>query len=319
MAFDIATTTPATTASGTTHSITLPSHQSGDLLVAIYGVASQTGQSDTINTGSSTSGWTAAQEVRLGTAKGIIVWKVADSGSEVLVMSCNYSKQAAQHVYRIRNFSGTPSFGTGVAAASSTPNPPRCPPGTAELTSAEYLWIVSCVPQQYGITAAPTDFTDLASVSPPGSSNVGCGSARRLYTGTSLDPGAFSITGSNNWAAHTIAIAPAAGGVSVSSVSDTSLDNGQTSVTITGSGFKTSQGTGKVIISPTDNVADTSAVKQVVTTWSSDTSITFTAVRGALQTGNHYLFVVNSDGESNTSGSIVTFNGLTPIILRWNM
>lgn len=141
--------------------------------------------------------------------------------------------------------------------------------------------------------------------------------------------GALTTNGGSTSATHTVTVNGAtytagptlSGGasVAVSSVSDDTLDNGQTSVTITGSGFKTSQGSGKVIISPTDDVTDVNAVRQFVTTWSSDTSITFTAIRGTLQAGTQYLFVVNDDGDSNTTGYPVSFNGLTPIILRWNM
>ena len=149
---------------------------------------------------------------------------------------------------------------------------------------------------------------------------AGVESGRSTITG--LDAGgAFEYNGETGGTATIYVLAwfdTFGASVAVTSV-DSTLDNGQTGVTITGSGFKTSQGTGKVIISPTDDVDDVNAVKQYVTTWSSDTSITFTAIRGALQTGNHYLFVVNDDGDSNASGTVVSFNGLTPLILRWNM
>lgn len=107
--------------------------------------------------------------------------------------------------------------------------------------------------------------------------------------------------------------------VVVSSVGDTSLDDGQTGVTITGTGFPTSAGTRAVIISPTDDVDDAAAETQTVTAWTSATSITFTAVRGALNhSTNLYLFVIDNDGNSNAAGSVVQFNAIKKLKLLVN-
>jgi len=78
------------------------------------------------------------------------------------------------------------------------------------------------------------------------------------------------------------------------------------SITIPGGYFPASQGSGTVKISPTDNVADGSAVTQTVTSWA-DTSITFTTSRGVLGSGPLYLFVTNNDGAYNTPGHPVMF------------
>ena len=95
--------------------------------------------------------------------------------------------------------------------------------------------------------------------------------------------------------------------VAITSVSDSTLTNGQTGITITGTGFGASQGAGFVTISPTDDVTDASAEEQTVTAWS-DTSITFTAVRGSLAYNTTmYLFVEENGGESNASGEAVSF------------
>lgn len=95
--------------------------------------------------------------------------------------------------------------------------------------------------------------------------------------------------------------------VTIDSVSDLTLEDGQTGIEITGAAFGASQGSGKVIISPTDDVEDPDAVEQTVTSWG-DTSITFTAVREDLPFGETlYLFVINDDGDSNESGEAISF------------
>ena len=88
----------------------------------------------------------------------------------------------------------------------------------------------------------------------------------------------------------------------------------QTGILVLGTTFEASQGTGTVIISPTDDVADAGAVTQTVTAWA-DTSITITAVRGSLGTGTLYLFVTNNTGDSNASGYPVKF--VTSAKLAW--
>ena len=95
--------------------------------------------------------------------------------------------------------------------------------------------------------------------------------------------------------------------VVISDAGDETYQSGETGITITGTGFGASQGAGFVKISPTDDIADVSAVTQTVTSWA-DTSITFTAVKGSLSLDTSlYLFVENDSAESNASGHVVQF------------
>jgi hypothetical protein len=90
------------------------------------------------------------------------------------------------------------------------------------------------------------------------------------------------------------------------------------SVTITGTNFGASQGTGSVVISPTDDETDAAAVSQTVTAWA-DTSITITAVRGSLAVDtNLYLFVIPDTNDPNASGHVVQFE-YVPIVMTWAM
>ncbi len=104
--------------------------------------------------------------------------------------------------------------------------------------------------------------------------------------------------------------------VTVTNVSDTTLNDGQTSVTITGTDFQSTQGTGRVVISPTSDINNAGAVAQTVTSWG-DTSITFTAVKGSLSLNtNLYLFVENDDDVVNSTGYTVQFVGIKKLLVQ---
>lgn len=92
----------------------------------------------------------------------------------------------------------------------------------------------------------------------------------------------------------------------VSSVSPTTVTNGQTNVVITGTGFGATQGAGQVRLGTSSSNPATGAVAQTVTAWS-DTSITITVVKGALAFDTPvYLYVTNNGGQSNAAGYSVT-------------
>lgn len=95
-------------------------------------------------------------------------------------------------------------------------------------------------------------------------------------------------------------------GVTVSDAGDETYHNGDTGVIVTGTGFGASQGAGFVKISPTNNIADASAVTQSITSWA-DTSITLSALSLSSFSyfTNLYLFVQANGGSSNSSGFVV--------------
>ena len=133
---------------------------------------------------------------------------------------------------------------------------------------------------------------------------------RTGYTGTSVDWADLAVGAGAALGAQMIAfeiIASSAGTPTVTNVAPSDFEGGQVGVTITGTSFEASQGTGNVIISPSNNVADGSAVSQTETAWA-DTSITITTARGSLTYGAQmYLFVTNNSGASNASGYPVKF------------
>jgi hypothetical protein len=80
---------------------------------------------------------------------------------------------------------------------------------------------------------------------------------------------------------------------------------GQTGVAITGALFGSTQGSGRVVISPSDDIDDVDAEEQTVTSWA-DGAIAITVVLGGLDLDTGlYLFVENDSGQSNAAGFAV--------------
>jgi len=77
--------------------------------------------------------------------------------------------------------------------------------------------------------------------------------------------------------------------------SDEEFDDGDTGVTITGTTFGSTKGTGKVELGDNATYASANKVEQTTTSWG-DTSIDFTANLGTLMPGSLYLFVTNDNG-----------------------
>lgn len=85
--------------------------------------------------------------------------------------------------------------------------------------------------------------------------------------------------------------------IEISSVTPSTFADGDTGVTIAGSGFGATQGTGKVELGDSSDYATATLVAQTVTAWA-DTSIDFTVVQGALPDGQVYVFVTSDAGDT---------------------
>lgn len=113
-----------------------------------------------------------------------------------------------------------------------------------------------------------------------------------------------NVDGAVNWTHYAVALnAASEAGVTISSVSDTTLTHGQSGIVITLTGASASGNT--VIVSPTDDVEDALAVAQTITA-EGTTEITFTADLDSFDFGTLYLFVVNADSESNETGEVIS-------------
>jgi len=183
--------------------------------------------------------------------------------------------------------------------------------------------LLSSGTQQYDNSDTPSSY-DLSLYVPGGSmsntSGIRLGSVTGANTGNMYFDNFFFADAYDEPLENNLTITSytnySAGDVTITDAGDENYVNGETGITITGTNFEASQGTGAVYISPTDDIDDASKVTQTVTAWG-DTSITFTAVRGSLATSTtYYLFVKNNTGNSNTAGHAVQFS-LAPIQLKW--
>lgn len=148
--------------------------------------------------------------------------------------------------------------------------------------------------------------------------NFGAGNAAYGHEASTLETVDFtwanSFSRNNESVAWNIGPAGASGpAVTISDADDELFKVGDT-VTVTGANFEAAQGSGRVVISPTDDIDDAGAQTQVVSSWS-DTSIEFAASRGTMGVGSGlFLFVENDSGTSNVSGYAVQFEWKVEVV-----
>jgi len=87
--------------------------------------------------------------------------------------------------------------------------------------------------------------------------------------------------------------------------SDEDYDDKDTGLTITGTNFEASKGSGKVEMGDNADYATANKIEQTTTDWG-DTSIDFTANLGAQSPGSKWIFVTNNSDDKNDPGFAVT-------------
>lgn len=204
------TATSGAGANATSHTITLPTHASGDILVVLVGNDGTTGVTQTLDAGTSSAGWnnlgfiSSASTSLCGCA---VYWILCDSASENLTVTTSSGEMVSWVVYRITGGVSVDASSAGSASGGSANADP--PSHTPSGGSNKYLWIVGgswdgnvVVP-----TVAPTDFTNLTTVAHVSVAGASMGTAEREFEGSSLDPDAFT-SAAEQWAVWTIAVSP---------------------------------------------------------------------------------------------------------------
>lgn len=134
----------------------------------------------------------------------------------------------------------------------------------------------------------------------------GAGGGGGAYGGGGGGAAAGGDGGVGGSGAIIIVYTPLATGCTVTDVDgDEVILPSQTGVVITGTGFETTQGTGKVEL--WSDASGTVKVQQTVTAWGA-TSITFNVVQGSLSLGTVYLVVTSSVPNSNTPFAVQLSN-----------
>lgn len=106
-----------------------------------------------------------------------------------------------------------PEINTGVTGSSTTPNPGSSTPSWGSETNN--IWLALCARDDSvanTITAYPTNYDTAQADKNDITSALNVGGAVRIATGSSEDPGAFTISATETWIAYTVAIRPAAAG-----------------------------------------------------------------------------------------------------------
>lgn len=190
---------------------------SGDLILAFVawdGQAQSTWPTD----------WTRSQEIGAGAVGGAIGYKISN-GTETgtFTLTLNNSEQGSWRIFRITGWfgSGVPdnqnSFvasADGAAAAGAgitadaNPNPPSLDPGN--WATEDTLWFAVCmVDTSRTISVYPLADNNTADVS-GGAGGATLGVCTTNSAVSSLDPGTFTISTSDDWRTVTVAVRPAA-------------------------------------------------------------------------------------------------------------
>lgn len=293
------------TASG--RSVAYPaSTTAGNLLLLV--IANKDGS----DTASTPSGWTAPSNNTTsggagtdgttdeGTCRVSVFHKVADGtegGTNLTITVSGTNKALTARIYQFSKDAGSWSVACGIGSKDSggstaysitTASDPGIAAGDivqacTAINSDAYLYSAASFTTS-GVTYGAN--TELDDVSNPNSANL-----RYLVNQSPVSSGASSgnttfaatATGSatNAPAGPTVVvrIREEAGGLSITSVTPSSFDDGRTGIVIAGSGFGASQGSSTLTIG---------GQAQTVTAWS-DTSITFTSVRGSNSMGARSL------------------------------
>ena len=208
----VSVTATAFGTAATAHLVGLPTLNSGDLAVLLW--MSHDGGAPTTPTG-----WTQIHTFAVGSVSHSRVYtRKADGGEGATVdVVTGTNAFAAAQVYRVTGWSGTltdveMSENDG---ASENPNSPSLTP---TFGAADHVWLTvsHSIDDDETVTAYPTNYTDGVNTLSGGGTNSGpaVGSARRELNATSENPGTFTISGGETWAAITIAIPPSAAAAS---------------------------------------------------------------------------------------------------------
>jgi hypothetical protein len=171
----------------------------GDFLLVIIA------NSDAVASTNTPSGWSA---LVTGNHNPCVYYKIAAGGETTMIGTFTGSITFCAIAYRILGASSTttPAISTIASGTSTTPDSPNLAPAYGTKNT---LWISSCVIAVSGQVPGtnPTNY-NLGGI---GGSSVGTasmGAAGRALKAASEDPGAFTIAGSNDWIAYTIAVPP---------------------------------------------------------------------------------------------------------------
>lgn len=201
----IVTTSKGTLASGTSHSITLPSGTSpGDTVVVL--IAMDGAPVIAVDTGVSGINWRhMGQDANGTTVTSAMLWKIAE-GSDVLTVTTTATEEGTFYCYRISGGHVLGDVSATTANGSSTNGDP--PLLTMPSGEQNYLLITALATDaQVVASGAPSGYSNLDTQQAASSGGASISVADRTASVSSEDPGTFTNT-SEQWVTWTVAVGP---------------------------------------------------------------------------------------------------------------
>lgn len=157
-----------------------------------------------VGTGTQTGTTDGHYEIRYHDYDGTEGW---DGTDDPVALTTSVAEEAAFVTYAVTGYDpaqAPEAASPSVAGLTLNPNPPNLTPSWG---SAEDLWIaVACLESGSDFSAAPTNYTDLQSLNTAGTGSTGLGTATRVLTATSEDPGTFTIANTRRNVTTTVAV-----------------------------------------------------------------------------------------------------------------
>lgn len=212
MAFPtISATTSSGALSGTPQSVPVAAHASGDRLVVIYAL-----DGGTSNYSSNAEGWTLVGTVTESqNAINLLIFeKIATSSGETLTITLAATRAARAIAYTITGSDTATAMEMASANSAGTPSTSPDPPNlTPSWGAADTLWLAALAQDNGTITlsAYPANYS-LSQLNNSGgtTSTPSAAVAGRQLNASSENPGAFTISGNEQWTVATLAIKPGA-------------------------------------------------------------------------------------------------------------
>lgn len=191
------------TSAATSRAVTMPSIIAGQLIVITVSAASNPTITET------DGGWTAlAQKTRSGNECAAQVFYKTAAGGDTATIATSSSVLCNIRVDVYSN-AGTPEW-TTTDGSSATPDPPAHTPsgGSAAYIFVAFITYAASTPRS--LNGYPSGYGNTFELPAFSGTSVGRAVAMKLVTGSSENPGAFSLTGTRPWVAGTISIPYAA-------------------------------------------------------------------------------------------------------------
>ncbi|MES2748778.1 MAG: hypothetical protein V4606_00050 [Patescibacteria group bacterium] len=195
----IATTSGRTSGDTTSHAITLPTGEAGDLLLVVF---SHDGAS---TSRASTSGWSKLGEQSNTTiVTGAVYYKFDTGNDQTFTITTPGSEESSHIVYRIRNAGVPTGSPSNLSSTNSDPANHIMPAILPHLVIA-----TRSGDAQVAATAAPTGFAGLQAIVATTTAGATTNTAHTFTNASSSNPGTFT-SATEQWVSWTIAVPPKA-------------------------------------------------------------------------------------------------------------